>query len=35
MIYSNNKNINYGNIISDISPPILDPYDSDDSDDDW
>ena len=35
MIYSTDKNINYGNIVSGLSPPILDPYDSDNSDDDW
>jgi len=36
MIYSKNKNINYGNGISVLSPPILDPYDSDNiDDDDW
>jgi len=29
MIYSNNKNINYGNVISGLSP-----YDSDNTDDD-
>ena len=29
MIYSTYKNINYGNILSGLSPPIIDPYDSD------